>query len=220
MTQEAKILFGIGIVTVIILFGGVFFLNNTNPQFSSQGTVDKKILVSGKNTVGSPTAKVTVVEFADFQCPACGAFYPGVKKILSDYKGKIFYVYRNFPLSIHKNAMKAAGAAESAGSQGKFWVMHDKLFENQQNWSEVDDPTSIFEDYAKSLKLNEEKFKKDLSSDAFLSVVQKDMRDGGKAGVNATPSVYINGKKVEGASSIADLSKKVRDAVDTALNTK
>lgn len=217
MTQEAKVLVGIGIATIILLVSGVFYLNSTNPQVTSQGTVDKKILVAGKNTIGSPKAKVTVVEFADFQCPACGAFYPDAKKIVSDYNGKIHYVYRHYPLPSHKNARAAAQAAEAAGAQGKFWQMHDKLFDMQAQWAEGDNPTELFTSFAKELKLDETKFKKAVEENTHNDIIQKDIQDGNKAGVNSTPTVFVNGKKVEGATSIADLTAKVRSAIDTEL---
>lgn len=217
MTQEAKVLLGIGIATIVLLIGGVFYLSGTNPAVTPEGTIDKKVLGAGKNTVGKKDIKVAVVEFADFQCPACGAFAPDMKKILSDYNGKIYYIYRHFPLPIHKNAMKAAQAAEIAGAENKFWQMHDQLFETQSEWSDVDDPTALFATYAKTLGMDEEKFKKALAEGTHLAVIQKDVQDGNKAGVNATPTIFVNGKKVEGATSIADLSAKVRQAIDDAL---
>jgi len=217
MTQEAKVLLGIGIATIVLLIGGVFYLSGTNPAVTSEGTIDKKVLIAGKNTKGKKSAKVTVVEFSDFQCPACGAFHPDMKKILSDYNGKIYFIYRHFPLPIHKNAMKAGEAAEAAGAQGKFWQMHDRLFETQTAWSEIADPTSLFVGYAKSLGIDEEKFKKALDEGTYLSLIQKDLQDGNKAGVNATPTIFVNGKKVEGATSIADLTAKLRAAIDSEL---
>lgn len=217
MTQEAKVLLGIGIATIVLLIGGVFYLSGTNPAVTSEGTIDKKVLIAGKNTKGKKSATVTVVEFSDFQCPACGAFHPDMKKILSDYNGKIYFIYRHFPLPLHKNAMKAAQAAEVAGAENKFWQMHDKLFETQSEWSEIVDPTSLFVGYAKSLDIDEEKFKKALDEGTHLSLIQKDLQDGNKAGVNATPTIFVNGKKVEGATSIADLTAKVRTAIDSEL---
>ena len=217
MTQEAKVLLGITIVTIGILIGGVMFLSNSNPKTTATGAIDKKILISGKNTIGLPSAKVTVVEFADFQCPACGAFYPDMKKITSDYNGKIYYTYRHFPLPLHKNAMKAAQAAQAGAVENKFWKMHDKLFETQSEWSEVDDPTALFVSYAKSSGIDEVKFKKALDENIYVSTIQKDIEDGNIAGVNSTPTVFVNGRKVEGANSIADLSAKVRQAIDDAL---
>ncbi len=219
MTQEAKVLLGIGIATIVILIGGVVYLNGTNPQVTSSGTIEKKILVAGKNTVGSKSAKVMVVEFADFQCPACGAFHPDLKKIKSDYKDKIYFVYRHFPLPMHKNARVAAQAAQAAALQGKFWQMHDMLFEKQAEWSEIADPTDLFVAYAKDLKLDSEKFKKVLTENTGSAVIQKDIDDGNKAGVNATPTIFVNGKKVEGANSIADLATQVRSAIDTELQS-
>jgi protein-disulfide isomerase len=217
MTQETKYLLGIGIATIVLLVGGVFYLSNSNPQVTPTGAVDKKVLVAGKNTVGKKDAKVVVVEFADFQCPACGAFYPDMKKILSEYDGKIYYIYRHFPLPMHKNAMKAAEAAQAAGTDNKFWQMHDQLFESQTEWSEVEDPTTLFAGYAKSVGIDSEKFKKALAEGAHLPVVQKDIQDGIKAGVNSTPTIFVNGKKVEGAVTIQDVGVKVRAAIDSEL---
>lgn len=218
MTQETKILLGIGLATIIILVAGVFYLNGTNPQVTAEGTVDKKILIADtKNTVGKSTAKVTVVEFADFQCPACGAAHPELKKLQAEYKDSVFFVFRHFPLSGHKNAIKAAIAAQSAGAQGKFWEMHDLLFESQGQWAELDNPSDTFLGYAKSLKIDEGKFKADLEAEKDFSIVQADMRDGQKAGVSATPTIFVNGKQIIGAASIADLIQRVRKTVDDEL---
>lgn len=217
MSQEAKVLLGIGIATILLLIGGVFYLSSTNPQVTSTGTVDEKVLIAGKNATGNPTAKVTVVEFADFQCPACGAFQPEMKKILSDYNGKIYFVYRHFPLPMHKNAKPAALAAEAAAAQGKFWAMYDKLFESQSSWEALDNPTDTFVDMAKALHIDETAFKKALTENVGSDAIQKGIDDGNKAGVNSTPTVFVNGKKIEGATTIQDVGIKVREAIDAEL---
>jgi len=220
MTQEAKVLLGIGIATLVLLFGGVFYLSSSNPPVSTAtGAIDKKILIVGKNKVGSSSAKVTIVEFADFQCPACAVFHPDMKKILDEYKGKIQFVYRHFPLPMHKNALVAAEAAQAAATDNKFWQMYDKLFETQGEWSEVDDPTPLFVSYAASLGLDEAVFKKALNEDTHVSIIQKDLQDGNTAGVNSTPTIFVNGKKIEGATTIADVGVKVREAIDSELQS-
>lgn len=217
MTQEAKVLAGIGIATLILLIGGVFYLSSSNPPVTTSGAVEKKVLVAGENTVGSSSAKVTIVEFADFQCPACASFQPDMKKILSEYNGKIQFVYRHFPLPMHKNAIPSAEAAQAAAAENKFWEMYDKLYESQSEWSEVDDPTALFVSYAKVLGLDEAKFKKALADDTHVPMIQKDLADGNTAGVNSTPTIFVNGKKIEGANTIADIGVKVREAIDLEL---
>lgn len=222
MTQEVKILGIIGLVTVFILIGGVFFLNRANPPVatdtSGQQVVDKKILIAESlHTKGPKNAKVTVVEFADFQCPACGAFHPLMKAILQDYDGRIFYVYRHFPLSIHKNALPAAQASEQASKQGKFWEMYALLFEYQNEWSELSNPADQFASFAKQLGIDEKLVKSAVETGQYLSIIQNDINDGNTLGVNATPTVYVNGKRVTGALSIKDLADKVRSAIDEGL---
>lgn len=220
MSQETKILLGIGVATIIILVAGVFYLNGTNPQVTAEGTVDKKILVgTSKNTVGKANAKVTVVEFADFQCPACGAAHPEMKKLQAEYKDTVYFVFRHFPLSMHRNAIKAGEAAQAAGAQGKFWEMHDMLFETQSTWSDLENPAETFIGYAKLLKLDEGKFKTAFEGEKDFDVIKVDMQDGQKAGVSATPTIFVNGKQIIGAASIADLIARVKKTIDDELAT-
>jgi protein-disulfide isomerase len=210
MKDEAKVLIGIGLATLIILAGGVFFLSKTNnSSTSSPEEVDAKLLVKDdSNRIGTESAKVTLVEFGDFQCPSCAAAHPIVKQILQDYKNKIFFVFRNFPLPMHKNAQIAAEAAEGAGAIGgqkKYWEMHDKLFENQNEWAENNKPLDLFIEYSKELELDTDKFKKAVEQNKFQGKIQKDINDGNSIGVNGTPTFFVNGKKVK----ITDLKSTI-----------
>lgn len=147
---------------------------------------------------GKKDAKVVVVEYSDLQCPACAAYYPLTKELLKLYGEQIGFVYRHFPLrNIHSNAQISAQVAEAAGVQGKFWEMHDLLFERQAKWAEEKDPKPLFEGYAKELGLNVEQFKTDLESEKVASEVENDFQSGLKSGVNATPTFFINGKKIQ-----------------------
>ena len=111
MTQEAKVLLGIGIVTLVILIGGVFFLSSSNPPTTSSGAIDTSILVQKTSPrIGNEKARLTLVEFSDFQCPYCAATYTPVKDIMKKYNKDVLFVFRHFPLSGHKNAMAAAMA--------------------------------------------------------------------------------------------------------------
>lgn len=212
MTNEAKIIGGIGILTVIILFAGVFFFSGGNGKIEKP-VDNSSIIKQGNYSTGSKTAKVTVVEFADFQCPACARVHPIIKQILEEYTSDMRFVYRHFPLPQHKNAKRAARASEAAGEQNKFWEMYDLLYENQNTWSENDGADKIFIGYAKQLQLNTEKFEKSLRSDKFDSKIQEDLRDGQVLGVNSTPTIFINNKKQNDVFDYASFKKLVEEEI-------
>lgn len=146
---------------------------------------------------GSPDAKVVIVEFGDFQCPFCRQAMPVVKEILKDYGDKVFFVYRDFPLeSVHPQAVPAALAGECAHEQGKFWEMHDKIFENQEQLS-----VKNFKIWAIQIGLNSIQFGNCLDSSKYFAEVEQDLQAGIAAGVRATPTFFVNGQKIEGAIS-------------------
>ncbi len=144
---------------------------------------------------GNPNAKITLVEFSDFECPFCAKHYPTLNKILADYNGKVRLVYKHFPLSFHANSQKASEASECASEQGKFWEYHDKLFENQSQGFSVDK----FKQWAKDLGLNSGQFNSCLDSDKYSSKIQSDFQEGSAKGVNGTPATFVNGKLISGA---------------------
>lgn len=197
MTKEIKILLGLGILGVLlVIFAAVFFGGSPETQTAP---VDESVLIkSSSHSIGSESASVTLVEFGDYQCPACGAAYPIVKQINQEYQGKLRFIFRNFPLvTIHKNAMIAAEAAEAAGGQGKFWEMHDVLFERQGEWADSDNPMEYFEKYAKDLGLDVDKFKKEIEDGKYRELVVSDQNDGNTLGVNATPTFFVNNQKID-----------------------
>ncbi len=155
---------------------------------------------AGDWTEGNKDSKVILIEYSDFQCPACGAYHPLLKQLMQEEGGKFNFVYRHFPLSQHANAKNAAFAAEAAGKQGKFWEMHDMIFENQNTWSESKTAGDIFAGYAKTLGLNMEQFEKDRDSQPVKEKVESDLSGGVKAGVNATPFFFLNGKRIQPTS--------------------
>ena len=144
---------------------------------------------------GSETATVTLTEYGDYQCPYCGQAYQIVKKIQQQLGEKLLFVFRNFPLeSLHPHAVLAAIAAEAAGKQGKFWQMHDIIYENQQTL-EFDDLVMM----AKAIGLDVAEFKKAIESDQNLQEkVQQDFESGMRSGVNGTPSFFVNGFRYDG----------------------
>lgn len=209
MKQEVKILLGISAVTIAILAGAVLLLGGSSS--TNQGLkADPKVLVrNDSNKLGNPDSKITLVEFGDYQCPACGAAFPIINKILTTYKNNIFFVFRNFPLSIHANSTIAAKAAEASGAQGKYWQMYEALYQNQNTWSASNNPLDTFYSYAKSLDLDVNKFKQDVQSNKFDAKIQEDMNDGNNLGVNATPTFYLNGKQIVGVPNYDDLKKQI-----------
>ncbi|MCP5468004.1 MAG: thioredoxin domain-containing protein [Deltaproteobacteria bacterium] len=143
---------------------------------------------------GAKDAKVTIIEFTDYQCPFCVRVRPTIEQILKDYDGQVKYVLRDFPLGFHAQAKKAAEAAQCAGDQGKYWEYSDKLWENQKDLQ-----VPQLKEYAKAFNLDQAKFEQCLDSGKFAQEVAKDMNDGRKAGVTGTPAFFINGQALKGA---------------------
>ena len=163
--------------------------------------------------LGSPDASITIIVFSDFECPFCKRFFDdALKDIMTNYidTGKVKYVLRDFPLSgIHPNAEIAAEAANCANDQEKYWEFHDLLFENQEDWVSGN-ATVEFKKYISLLGLNEEQFDLCLESGKYVDEILKDMQDGFDAGVQGTPTFYINGVKVVGAQ-VYSIFKQVID---------
>jgi protein-disulfide isomerase len=158
--------------------------------------------------------KVTVVEFLDFECEACGAAYPGVERLRAEYGDRITYVVRYFPIASHPNAYTSAHAAEAAARQGRFGQMYVELFDNQTVWGHrQDSQAAIFEGYAAGLGLDMTRFKADMTSAAVAERVESDAADGQALGVTGTPTFFVNGEKFTGQPSYEGL----KAAVDKAL---
>jgi protein-disulfide isomerase len=215
MTQEIKVVLGVIITTVVLLFGSVFLLGKTDEKKTNPQTVDENILVAdAHNRIASESATVTIVEFADFQCPACGRTYPILKQILQEYKGKVAFIYRHFPLPQHKNAMLAARASEAAATQGKFWEMYDLLYKRQAQWSESSDAAILFTNYAKELDFDMQTFSDELKGAKYDTIINKDRDDGVLLGVNATPTIFINNKKLTDMPSYENIKKILDDTLE------
>lgn len=170
---------------------------------------------------GNPNAPVTLEEFADFQCGACGAYYPELKKIESEFADRLKVIYRENPLyPNHPYSVIAAQTAEAAGLQGEgqFWAMHDKLFENQKTWAEAKDKDAviaIFVDYAKQIGLDTDRFMRDLSGEAVAQRILQDGKRSHALGVMQTPTFFINGQEAKGDQWKPE---GVRQMIDDALH--
>jgi protein-disulfide isomerase len=151
------------------------------------------------NMSGSPTALVTVEEFADFQCPTCASTHPIISEVKSIYGNRIKFIFRDFPLNIpaHDKSYEAAVAAESAGMQGKFWDMQNQLFSNQQAWTGNPGYKQMWTEYAQKLGLDVAKFQSDMAGIAAKSRVDEDLKRGKALNVNSTPTLFVNGVSVD-----------------------
>lgn len=167
-----------------------------------------KIAAAPAPSFGPKDAKVVMVEFSDFQCPYCSRAADALNKIKKEYKDEVRVVFRQFPLSFHKDAHLASQAALAAGAQGKFWEFHDLLFKNQRALKRAD-----LDKYAKELKLNMKKFKKALDSGTYKKQVDDDLALGKEVAVSGTPSMFLNGKRVRNATSF----DAMKPEIDAAL---
>lgn len=210
MSKEAKVLTGI-LVLVVAGMIGLFVMANKGSKSADTTKADPAVLVrSDSNKIG--TGKIQVVEFGDYQCPACGTTAPVIKQLLGAYSDKITLVFRNFPLAQHKNSTTSAEAAESAGAQGKYWEMYDKLYATQAEWSNLADPSDKFAEYAMALGLDGAKVKDAVKNQTYKTKIDKDTADGTTLQVNSTPTIYIDGKVMT-----AHDYNSLRDAVEAAL---
>jgi protein-disulfide isomerase len=157
---------------------------------------------------GPPDAPVTLVEYGDYECPYCGRAYPVVKQLQQQMGGTLRFIFRNFPLNtLHEHAGVAAQAAEAAGAQGKFWEMHDLLYENQDDLAEAD-----LRSYALKIGLELYQFDADLSAERFANLVSDDFRGGVRSGVNGTPTFFINGTRYNGPHELAPMLEALQSA--------
>jgi protein-disulfide isomerase len=186
------------IIVIAVLFGGYKLWQWIQTPTAPSPVAAVEIPVDESDWVkGSAEASVTLIEFSDFQCPACRAYYPLVKQLTDEFPDDLRVVYKHFPLTtVHLNAYDAAVASEAAGVQGKFWEMHDILFERQTEWESENDPAGKFAEYAKEIGLDEEKFRSDLASSELAAGVDSDVELGNSLGVNATPTFYLKGGKI------------------------
>jgi protein-disulfide isomerase len=170
------------------------------------------VLTEGFPMRGPTKASVTLVEFSDFECPYCGAFYSTLKEVSQKYGDRVRFVYRQFPLtSIHPNAQKAAEASLCANDQGKFWQMHDALFEGQQNLG-----MDRFMQIAKQLPLNVPLFDECLRSGKHIAAIRTDVAEGTKLGLTGTPALFINGRPLLGNRTLDEVARVIEDELRRA----
>ena len=204
------------IITVVVIgsiFGIVKLASKSQPAGSDTLAVTISAINDNENVKGGKEALATLIEYSDFQCPACGSYYPILKKVSEDLGAKVRFAYRHFPLPQHKNAKLAATVAEAAGKQGKFWEMHDLIFQNQSDWSEEKNAAILFAKYAQDIGLDLARFQTDIASDDIKAKIENDYKSGVKAGVNSTPSFFLNGKKINNPRNYDEFKNAIEQAL-------
>ena len=197
----------LGIITVV-LFGGAIWYSTSVGAKSNEGIVAPETHVKG-----NPDATVTLTEYSDFQCPACGAFEPVVQDVLNQYGDRIRFEYKHYPLPIHPFAVQAAIAAEAAGQQGKFFEYHDALFAGQQTWAASQTPQVFFLQYAEELGLDVATFKRHTKSSLLRDSVKASQKEAQDMGLTGTPTFFLNGERLE-MESYEDFVAQIVAAVD------
>lgn len=223
------------VVLAVVVVGAVLLFNRDDDSGGGTDTGSGSIpseLRAGPDShtlTESDDDKVTIVEFLDYQCPACAAYYGNViKKLETDYAGRITFVTRNFPLSMHPLAQQAARAAEAAALQGKYAEMYHQLYDNYDQWavapggqevsSDAQQATTLFDSYATAIGLDLDRFHTDMASAAVQQRIDADVAAGEKLGVSSTPTIFFNGKKFEPeGDSFTDVDSQLRGMIDEAL---
>lgn len=205
LTQESKVLLSILLATVAIIGSAVFLFNK--PVAPPKPIAQEELVTADSFSLGNASASAWLVEFSDFQCPACRAFMPVVDELATKYSDKLFFVYRHYPLSQHTFAKPAAMAAEAGGEQGKFWEMAKLLFENQDRFSK-----ELWGSLADELKLNRKDFDQAMNDETLKAKIDRDEIAATALKLPGTPSFFFNGVRLEVASPL-DLKTAVEKAI-------
>ena len=217
----SKQFWAILLVIVAVFVGVIVFSGKKDNGGTGASTAAATNHIEGKGSTG-----VKLVEYGDYQCPICGLYYSTVKQVVEKYNDQIYFQFRNLPLpSLHPNAFAAARAAEAAGDQGKYFEMHDLLYQNQDTWSSASSPSSHFDGYAKSIGLDMTKYHTDFASSKTNNAINADVAAFDKTGdEKATPTFYLDGKKVDLASLVdssnAPSADKFSAVLDQAIAAK
>lgn len=226
MNSDTKIISVIVIITVIVVTLGLLLAGGGNAIDAPEFVLEKEALIQSYTPRLSPkdpsTVKVQIVEFGDFECPSCAMLHPTVSRILKEYPDQIDFAYRIIP--IHRSSKAAAAAAYAAGEQGMYFAMYDKLFEQQDAWTSIGANTArLFEEYAKEIGLNVDRYNKDLKDNESLysQRVDQDASDAQKMNISSTPTLIINGKAlVKGAVSYDKLKTIIDEEIKAVESAK
>jgi len=225
--NKATVWFIVGfvvLVTAVVIIAGAYSSGTsaTNASSTFVSTIAPAI-TSADWTEGNPNAKVTLVEYGDFECPACGEYFPAVQQLVQNYSSTVLFVFRNFPLyTIHPFAGISAQAAEAAGLEGgpaKYWAMNDLLYTDQSKWSVNSDLTpaqvqnQYLDGYAQSLGLDVNVFNTDINATSVLQKIQNDVAGGTSAQIDHTPTFFVNLQQIPNPTGLADFEATLNAAL-------
>lgn len=221
MSKQAWIIFAAICVAVL---GSLVFISQ-GEKTDVSGADETKIIAAsadngniGDHVFGTKEGKAILIEYGDFQCPGCASAHPNLKELSEEFKDELTFVFRNLPLtSIHPNARAAATAAEAAGLQGKYWEMHNLLFESQNEWGQSsDNRLEFFTSYARTAGVKDiEKFKSDITNENISKKINFDLALARKIGATSTPTILLDGKSIESNvwGNKEELKKKIEEAI-------
>ena len=217
MTKNAKLSIAVtatavlAIVTLLIATGGDSSSPSAPEPLAASG--EAQVIRDSSHLLQEGSTDVTLVEFLDFECEACGALFPVIERLREDYEGEVTFAMRYFPIASHSNAELAARAVEAASRQGALEEMYVRMFETQEEWGEQQESKrDLFVSYAEDLGLDTEKFERDLDSPEVAERVELDRRDGLALGITGTPTLFLNGEPLEPAPY-----EQMKAAIDAAL---
>lgn len=208
----------VGLLAILVIFFSSKGLDVSNIDVNAIQTANDNNGNIGEHVYGNVDSEVTLIIYGDFQCSYCAYYHSTIKSVTEEYKSQIRFVFRNFPLGTsHPNGRAAAAVVEAAGLQGKYWEMYDKIYESQDSWTSLSGTarTDFFAKEAESLDLNMDKFNLDIASVAVSNKINYDRALGVKAEVSGTPSLFLNGTKIE-SDNLTDASK-LKSLIDAKL---
>jgi len=209
---------GVTLISFIMLFGFVYLLGKSTPSQEDNASI---LSIDNDDWVyGNRDSKVVLVEYADYECEACAAASPMVETIKAEYKDKIAFVVRYFPLPGHQYSKQSAYAVESAGKQGKYWEMNKLMFQNQIDWSGNPKSDEIFRGYAQDLGLNIEQFNADSDSAQTKEKVENDLKSGKDLNIQGTPTFFLNGRKIPTPRNIESFRKLLDEEIKKSSSTE
>ena len=202
------VLVGVVVVAAAVMSGGFSSGSNASGTLAGFVATTAPAITSADWMRGDATATVTMIEYGDFECPACAEYAQIVDQLVSAYGNRVIFAFRNFPLyTIHPDAQISAQAAEAAGLQGKYWEMNDLLYQKQNDWVTATPSSAVseyFDGYATSLGLDVNKFNQDINSSQVTSKIAADVASGNAASIDHTPTFFVNLKQIPNPTSYAD----------------
>jgi protein-disulfide isomerase len=209
-------------IVFIAIVVGVFafaFSQSSKESSTSRKVENPKVVQADDHIRGKADSKVYMITYGDFECPACNAWEPEVQKITEEYKDEVAFIFRHFPLTDkHINAFAAARASEAAAKQGKFWEMHDLLYEKWSQWQGNNKSAqTTFEGYAEELSLDLNKFKEDYQSSEVADRINSDLASAKVIGATGTPTFAVNGEIID-VGSVSEGAQTLRNAIEAKLN--